>query len=83
MQGVEKVLRWKEKKNYSFVVCQKKVTRQSMDLPCAKEKAHDKVWICRVFFLSRVFLSWPTAKLLFAVCTIESTRQTMKHTANI
>ena len=109
MQGVEKVLRQKEKKN-TLLPCAKKNTRQIhilscafclahsklLTLPCDKEKphgkvwicrvpkkAHGKVWICRVFFLNRVFLLWHTAKQLFAVCPIESTRQTIKHTANI
>ena len=52
-----------------FAVCQREGTRQSMDFPCV--------------FLSRVLLSWHTTKWLFAVCPIESTRQTMKHTANL
>jgi len=52
---------------------------KSIDFPCAK-KTHGKAWICRLFFLNRVFLSWHTANLLFAVCPIESTRQIMKHT---
>ena len=85
MWRVKKVLRWEVEFFYYFAVC-KKTHDNFNTLPCAKKSTQQThgfaVCQSRVPRVCRVFICRHSAKLFFAVCPRNCTRQTRWHTAN-